>query len=125
MDALPQEYGSLFVFLQGHPEYDADSLYREYRRDLIRYIEESQDSCPSLPENYLDAKTTAALNVIAEEARAGAKAGLVERTAAIDIRQSCRAEWPAQGARFFANWVGTVGEAKARERRQPAAPAVF
>ena len=31
-------FGSQFVFLQGHPEYDANSLAREYRRDMDRYM---------------------------------------------------------------------------------------
>jgi homoserine O-succinyltransferase/O-acetyltransferase len=32
------EGGSLFVFFQGHPEYDADTLLREYRRDVGRFL---------------------------------------------------------------------------------------
>jgi homoserine O-succinyltransferase len=33
-----QDGGSLFVFFQGHPEYDTDSLLREYRRDVGRFL---------------------------------------------------------------------------------------
>jgi homoserine O-succinyltransferase/O-acetyltransferase len=29
---------SLFVLLQGHPEYDSATLLREYRRDVGRFL---------------------------------------------------------------------------------------
>ena len=38
VDIFVKEAGSLQVFLQGHPEYDADTLAREYRRDLLRFL---------------------------------------------------------------------------------------
>jgi homoserine O-succinyltransferase len=34
VDMFVLEEESLSVFLQGHPEYDADTLAREYRRDV-------------------------------------------------------------------------------------------
>ena len=52
MDAMP---GSLF--LQGHPEYDADTLAREYRRDVNRYLAGEQAFMPSLPANLFDYDT--------------------------------------------------------------------
>ena len=33
--------GSLFFFVQGHPEYEAETLLREYRRDIGRYLRRS------------------------------------------------------------------------------------
>jgi len=46
---------SLFVFFQGHPEYDAQSLWREYRRDIARFLAGERDDYPRPPQNYLDA----------------------------------------------------------------------
>ncbi len=37
-DAFLKQLGSLFVFLQGHPEYDPGALLGEYRRDVGRYL---------------------------------------------------------------------------------------
>jgi homoserine O-succinyltransferase len=37
VDAFAKQRRSLFVFLQGHPEYDDGSLLLEYRRDLRRF----------------------------------------------------------------------------------------
>src|SRR6202034_1497904 len=45
---------SLFLFFQGHPEYDADSLAREYRRDVARFLRGERDNFPALPRSYFD-----------------------------------------------------------------------
>jgi homoserine O-succinyltransferase len=45
---------SLFVFLQGHPEYDADTLLLEYRRDVKRFHKGESQVAPSLPKGYSD-----------------------------------------------------------------------
>ena len=33
-----KDNNSLFLFVQGHPEYEAETLLREYRRDIGRYL---------------------------------------------------------------------------------------
>ena len=43
---------SLFVFFQGHPEYDARALMREYRRDVLRFLTGDRPDYPGLPVNY-------------------------------------------------------------------------
>jgi homoserine O-succinyltransferase len=45
---------SLFVFFQGHPEYDADSLLREYRRDVGRFLRGERDTYPEAPRDYFN-----------------------------------------------------------------------
>jgi len=49
---------SLFVFLQGHPEYDSGALMREYRCDIGRYLAGERDNYPDMPCGYFDAPTT-------------------------------------------------------------------
>lgn len=44
--------GFRFVFFQGHPEYDDVSLLKEYKREVMRYIEGIRDDYPPFPENY-------------------------------------------------------------------------
>lgn len=45
--------GFRFVFFQGHPEYDAVSLLKEYKREVVRFIEGIRSTYPIYPENYL------------------------------------------------------------------------
>jgi homoserine O-succinyltransferase/O-acetyltransferase len=60
VDAFVKQGKSLFVFLQGHPEYDADTLLLEYRRDAKRFLMRESEVVPSLPNGYLDSQGTIA-----------------------------------------------------------------
>ena len=40
-----------FVFLQGHPEYDANSLLKEFKREVQRFVDDGIPEFPHLPEN--------------------------------------------------------------------------
>jgi homoserine O-succinyltransferase len=53
-----QDSGSLFVFFQGHPEYDTDSLLREYRRDVGRFLRGEAGTYPEAPQNYFGSAAT-------------------------------------------------------------------
>ncbi len=61
VDAFSRQGRSLFVFFQGHPEYDAASLLGEYRRDFARFARRESETCPLPPRGYFDAATTNAL----------------------------------------------------------------
>src|SRR2546430_13670792 len=48
-------YTTLFrshLFLQGHPEYERTTLFKEYRRDVGRFLSGEQSSYPPLPCRY-------------------------------------------------------------------------
>jgi homoserine O-succinyltransferase/O-acetyltransferase len=59
VDAFTKQDGSFFLYFQGHPEYDADTLFREYRRDVMRFLNRERDTYPGLPQNYFDDVATA------------------------------------------------------------------
>jgi homoserine O-succinyltransferase len=42
------------VLFQGHPEYDAISLLKEYKREVQRFLTGNRQKYPSFPEHYLD-----------------------------------------------------------------------
>jgi homoserine O-succinyltransferase len=44
------------LFFQGHPEYDSRTLFREYRRDVQRFLMHQNECHPELPENYFSAR---------------------------------------------------------------------
>jgi homoserine O-succinyltransferase/O-acetyltransferase len=61
VDAFVRERNSLFLFFQGHPEYQADTLLLEYRRDVGRYVKGESETYPAMPEGYFNAETAALL----------------------------------------------------------------
>jgi homoserine O-succinyltransferase len=61
-DAFVKPHGdSLFLFLQGHPEYTPDRLPAEYLRDLRRHRAGQTPTPPAPPENVFDETTLAEL----------------------------------------------------------------
>ena len=51
------EDGFRLVCMQGHPEYDAVSLLKEYQRDVSLYKDGERKTPPPMPENYFKAET--------------------------------------------------------------------
>src|SRR5580658_3075836 len=48
---------SLFVHFQGHPEYGAQTLLKEYRRDIKRFLRNERETYPSMPKGYFNSPT--------------------------------------------------------------------
>jgi len=81
VDSFVKQRKSLFVFFQGHPEYEAVTLLLEYRRDIGRFLRRERETYPPMPHGYFDEETVAALT------------GLQER-ALVDRREELLAEFP-------------------------------
>src|ERR1700727_3546739 len=64
VDSFVKCFGSQFVFLQGHPEYDANSLAREYRRDMNQYLLGETDRIPARPKGYFRAEAEVKLSAM-------------------------------------------------------------
>ena len=54
--------GFRFIFFQGHPEYDSNSLLKEYKREVSLYNKGARDSYPPFPENYFSEDDKEILN---------------------------------------------------------------
>jgi homoserine O-succinyltransferase/O-acetyltransferase len=67
-DTFVKELKSLFVFFQGHPEYDPGALLREYRRDIRQFLIGERNTYPEMPQNYFDKETGTAFAQFRERA---------------------------------------------------------
>src|SRR5256712_12415724 len=74
VDAVVKQRKSLFVFFQGHPEYEATTLLLEYRRDIRRFLQRGRENYPPLPRRYFDRDTLAPLTPPRERAPAERRA---------------------------------------------------
>ena len=122
VDAFADDRGpfSLFVFFQGHPEYATDSLLREYRRDVGRYLRGERDQYPAAPQHYLGG--TAASLAAAFQARA---TGLRDPALMADfpmgaLQADIENTWQAGALGIYENWVNHLKERKAERRPQVA-----
>lgn len=96
------------VFLQGHPEYDGDTLAREYRRDVGRFLEGERDTCPALPEDYYTEASAARFAAFAELARVRRSPALHADFPTMATTPPRPAEWQPAAAALFRNWLALV-----------------
>jgi homoserine O-succinyltransferase/O-acetyltransferase len=111
-----KEAGSLLIFLQGHPEYDADTLAREFRRDLTRFLNGERPAPPDLPENYFAAPLRGELEALVALARRGPSPELVARFPVAALTEASDAHWRGHSVRLYRNWLALVAERKAALR---------
>ncbi|MGU3536580.1 homoserine O-succinyltransferase MetA [Methylobacterium sp. A54F] len=118
-DLFVREEGSLLVFLQGHPEYDRDSLAREHRRDVGRYCAGERPDYPPLPENYFGPQAAAALDAFSGRARARPDARTFAGFPSLDPAPPLAAAWQAEAHRLMGAWLAEVARRRATASRVP------
>jgi homoserine O-succinyltransferase/O-acetyltransferase len=108
VDIFARDYDSRFIFFQGHPEYDALSLQREYMRDIARFLAGERDHYPAIPTSYFDPETEAVLGVFEQRAHVRRHPELAAELPGLTLRPNV----PAGGAAttIFQNWLEFLGE---------------
>ena len=106
---------SLFVFFQGHPEYDARALMREYRRDVLRFLTGERPDYPALPAHYFDLVTERGLRAL----RARAIAGHNPDISMVDFqflvgKADLGATWKSTAVQLYRNWFNILVAQRAR-----------
>lgn len=92
------------VYFQGHPEYDACSLLREYKREVIRHARGERADPPPLPEHYFTPET---LPLARELANAGDDPDRV-RALVNALEPLVDNTWGDSAKAIFNNWLGLV-----------------
>jgi homoserine O-succinyltransferase len=115
--------GARWLFLQGHPEYEAKTLLLETRRDLQRYLAGERDSPPDLPPGVFAAGDLgeAALGGLLGEARLRRTPELLDRWPS--WAAPAPAAWRAPAAALCRNWLASADVELSRERRSLPRPA--
>jgi homoserine O-succinyltransferase/O-acetyltransferase len=109
-----------FVFFQGHPEYDPGALFREYRRDVGRFLAGTVDSYPEMPRGYFDKEITRAFMAFRALAHRLRSRDLLDEFPGNDGRKTPAHLWRDAATRLYTNWLATT---VAPRQRQPAAVA--
>lgn len=105
---------SLFVFFQGHPEYEADSLLLEYRRDIRRFLRRERDSYPAMPRGCFDDEAIAGLNALRERALSDRREAVLEDFSASKLAAHVRNTWRPAAVHLYRNWLLYLCSEKAR-----------
>ena len=104
VDIFAKALRSQFIFFQGHPEYDALSLEREYLRDISRFLAGERDTYPATPSGYFDAETEQRLANFQRRASFERRPALSRELPDRTLRQDIAAG--AATTAIFGNWLG-------------------
>ena len=107
------------VYFQGHPEYDANSLLKEYKREVLRHFHGERDM-PVFPDHYMSAPAAAEIDRYLDAARDAHEAGreLPEFPEA-EIAPFLDNTWRDTARAIFDNWLGLVYQLTNLDRRLP------
>ena len=107
------------VYFQGHPEYDINSLLKEYKREVNRYISGSRTDYPPFPENYFSIQVQAIL----QEYQDRVMVALESREAIPEFPEDLVFErlnntWHDTAKGIINNWIGRVYQVTNKDRRK-------
>jgi homoserine O-succinyltransferase len=108
VDAFMRERGSLLLFLQGHPEYDDDSLALEYRRDVRRFLRGERAGHPALPTGYFEPEAERALNALAAETVRRPQMAALSTLGKLIADRPPVQHWAPAAAQLYRNWIGLI-----------------
>lgn len=109
VDAFVKHDRALFVFFQGHPEYESETLLGEYRRDVGRYLRGEMAAYPLLPLDYFDEQTEQSLREIEIQARASREERLLEAVSALLSNTQIQNTWRSTAVCIYRNWLDHLG----------------
>jgi homoserine O-succinyltransferase/O-acetyltransferase len=118
VDTFIKQENSLFVFFQGHPEYATDTLLREYRRDIGRYLRNHAEAYPRVPHGYFDSAAEEALSSLRESANSLRSDQLLDGIAAVMDKIQIENTWQPTAMLMYRNWLEYICACK--DASQPA-----
>src|SRR6266478_2302685 len=111
---IKQRRSSLFVFFQGHPEYEANTLLLEYRRDIKRFLRGERETYPPMPRGYFDDETVGALTALRARALSERREELLEEFPTALLAGKVTNTWRPAAVRVYRNWLLYICAQKAR-----------
>jgi len=116
VDSFAKLDGSFFLFFQGHPEYAADTLLREYRRDIGRYLAGERADYPAAPSDYFSVEATALAEAFRARARADRRGELMADFPKDALATGLSDPWRPAALGFYRQWVAFLCARKAARR---------
>jgi homoserine O-succinyltransferase len=109
---VKQKRESLFVYFQGHPEYGAQTLFKEYRRDIKRFLNRERETFPTLPNGYFDESAAQILSQfqksVIEDRGEQVMASFPEKVVIDRLRNG----WHSTAVSVYRNWLQYMASRK-------------
>ena len=113
------------IYFQGHPEYHAVSLLKEYKREMLRFTDGELDSPPPYPEHYFSDEAIA----IAESYIVACQAAMRDNDDIpgfpdAELEPHVHNTWTDTGKAIVNNWLGLVYQLTSHDRKLQFMPGV-
>ena len=105
---VKKKRNSLFVHFQGHPEYGAGTLWKEYRRDIRRFLRRERPTFPKMPYGYFGATATKVLDEFRETVLSHPREELLAELPEVALGDGSDSAWHSAAARVYSNWLQYV-----------------
>ena len=97
------------IFFQGHPEYDRNSLLKEYKREVLRYVAGELDAPPPYPDHYFSDEAEKQAERLLEQARQAAlEGGDLPASLEEELESLLDNSWGDTAKAMVNNWLGLV-----------------
>lgn len=110
VDAFVRQGRTMAIGLQGHPEYEPETLLLEYKRDVRRFLTGATTCYPKLPSGYFSPDEIRRLERFRIWSCAEPAAALAATFPVDLLRQPFAASWHNHAAQLFGNWLSYVRE---------------
>lgn len=106
---LAAEQDLSVVYFQGHPEYDDISLLKEYKREIIRFLNNERGDYPPLPSHYFDSEATSVALSFQEliESRGRDIKSLEDFPESL-LAAGIENRWQSNAQTLFSNWLASL-----------------
>ena len=113
VDMFVRSKPSMFVFFQGHPEYEAWTLLGEFRRDIARFLCGELNTYPAMPVGYFDDESAHALNAFRECAISNPRKELMAAFPIERLTGTLSDPWHYNAVLIYSNWLQWMAVRKA------------
>ena len=123
MAASPDQFR--IIYFQGHPEYDFNSLLKEYKREVFRFLSGELSGPPPFPEHYF---RPAAADLVTDWLDAALKARAAGKPTPEMPERQIEAQldntWGDTAKAIVNNWLGLVYQFTNLDRKKQFMPGV-
>ena len=97
------------VLFQGHPEYDAISLLKEYKREVQRFLTGNRHNYPPFPEHYLDEAARQRLDAFQRQlTESDFEQSALPAFPEEELSGHYADSWGDAGRVIYRNWLGSL-----------------
>lgn len=108
------------IYFQGHPEYDPNSLLKEYKREVMRFTQGDRGDYPPFPENYFSLQSEGIMDEYRERITSARMRGEAMPPFPEElVGRSLDNTWHDTAEAVIDNWIGKVYQVTNKDRKLP------